>query len=80
MKKKDPEIATFQGVKDELFRADYLIFCQPEPGTRNQAPGTEHLESSTRDQAPGTKHPEPSIRNQHDTEYVVKVIIKANIL
>ena len=58
MKKKDQEIATFEGVKDELFIADYIIFCQPEQSTRKRAPGTEHLESSTRDQAPGTKHPD----------------------
>ena len=74
MKKKRPRDSNVLRVKDELFIADYLIFCQSEPGTSNQAPGTEHLESSTRDQAPGTKHPEPSIRNQHDTEYVVKAI------
>ena len=66
MNKKDPEKPTFWGVKDQLFIADYLIFCQPE--------------SSTRDQAPGTNHPQPSIRNEHDTEYAVKAIIKANLL
>ena len=64
MKKKDPDIATFQRVKDELFIADYLIFCQPEPSTRNEAQGTKHPEPSTWNQAPETKHLEQSTQNQ----------------